>query len=135
MASAVAAGFLVTGHEASARAVNEAGEDLTRLLRGMAMLKALLAAFAMGAAWWRLRVASSSAWVAGYVVACGAMAAGPGLIWGMEYVRAGALLLHGGLLATVVLLWRDPAVVARLKSVLATRRAARAALALRRERP
>ncbi len=38
------------------------------------------------------------------------MAAGPVLIWEMVHVRLGVLLLHSGLLAGGLLLWRDPAV-------------------------
>jgi hypothetical protein len=52
------------------------------------------------------------------------MAAGPVLIWGMVQVGAGALLLHAGLLASLLLLWRDPVVGARLAALVAKRRAA-----------
>jgi hypothetical protein len=52
------------------------------------------------------------------------MAAGPGLIWQMAYVRTGALLLHAGLFAALILLWRDPAMGARLGAMVAARRAA-----------
>jgi hypothetical protein len=52
------------------------------------------------------------------------MAAGPVLIWDMAHVGIGAALLHGGLLAMVLLLWRDAAVGARLSAIIATRRAA-----------
>jgi hypothetical protein len=45
----------------------------------------------------------------------------------MAHVAAGAVLLHAGLLATVVLLWRDPAVGQRLASLVAARRARRIA--------
>ena len=51
------------------------------------------------------------------------MAAGPVLIWDMVHIRLGALLLHGGLLATALLLWRDPAVGARLVALVTRRRA------------
>ena len=62
-------------------------------------------------------------WFTAYAVACAAMAAGPGLIWHMDAVRTGAALLHGGLLAAVILVWRDPAVEARLAAILAGQRA------------
>ena len=52
------------------------------------------------------------------------MAAGPGLIWGMVHLRLGALLLHGGLIALVVLLWRDGATSQRLAELVAARRRA-----------
>jgi hypothetical protein len=46
------------------------------------------------------------------------MAAGPFVIWGMAYVRTGAALLHGGLVALGVGLWLDPAVAERLGAML-----------------
>ncbi len=51
------------------------------------------------------------------------MAAGPVLIWDMAHIRSGALLLHAGLLAGGLLLWRDPVVGARLGAIVARRRA------------
>ena len=38
--------------------------------------------------------------------------------------RLGALLLHGGLIATAMLVWRDPATRARLSEIIARRQAA-----------
>jgi hypothetical protein len=90
----------------------------------MAVLKAVMAAGAAGAVLWRLGSPVTLPWQAAYATACAAMAAGPGLICGMAHVAIGAALLHGGLLATVLLLWRDPAVGARLSAIVAARRAA-----------
>ena len=121
--AAALAGVLATGADASSQAVAAAGADLARLLRAMAVMKALAAAGLAAAVVWRAALPASGARLAGYALACAAMAAGPGLIWGMAHVRLGALLLHGGLLATVVLLWRDPGMGARLEAVIARRRA------------
>jgi hypothetical protein len=120
--AAAFAGFAACGTEASAHAVLQAGPDLTRLLRAMAGLKLLMAAGALAAVWWRLGAAASAPWLAGYTVACMAMAAGPGLIFSMDNVRTGALLLHAGLFTTLVMLWRDPAMGARLNEALVRRR-------------
>jgi hypothetical protein len=117
------AGFAACGTDASAHAVLQAGPDLTRLLRAMAGLKFLMAVGAMAVVWWRLGAAASLPWLAGYTAAGMAMAAGPGLIVSMAHVGAGALLLHAGLGATLVMLWRDPAMGARLQEALARRRA------------
>jgi hypothetical protein len=122
MAAALAAGFLGAGAEATARATQDA--DLTRLLRAMTAIKGLMIAAAASAVFWRLGSAIAPARFAAYGLACGAMAAGPGLIWNMAYLGAGAFLLHGGLIATVLLVWRDPAVSARLEALVAARRAA-----------
>ena len=121
---AALAGAAATGADQSARAIQDAGLPLTHLLRAMAAMKALAALGLAGAMLWRLALPASPARLAGYALAIAAMAAGPGLIWGMAHVRLGALLLHAGLFAGVVLLWRDPAMGARLEAVIARRRLA-----------
>jgi hypothetical protein len=70
------------------------------------------------------RSVSPARWIAGYAMAAAAMAAGPGLIWNMVHIGLGALFLHAGLVATLVMLWRDPAVAQRLSAAIAARRAA-----------
>ena len=118
------AGFLATGADASSSAVANAGVELTHLLRAMAGLKMLMAAGALAGILWRLGTGITHLRLAAYVIASAAMVAGPGLIWTMVHVGAGALLLHGGLVATALLLWRDPAVGERLSNLVAARRAA-----------
>lgn len=120
--AAAVGSFAVPGTQ-SAEAVAGAGQDLTRLLRLMALIKAGLALGALGGIVWRLGVPVTLPRLVALGAAGAAMAAGPGLIWGMAHVGLGALLLHGGLAASVVLLWRDPAVAARLATLLARRRA------------
>lgn len=115
-------GLAATGPGETAAAVAQAGSELTRLLRFMALLKATMALGALAAVSWRLGVAVRPAWLAAYLLAGAGMAAGPGLIWGMAHVGLGALLLHGGLFGAIVLLWRDPAVSARLGAALDARR-------------
>ena len=121
--AAAAAGFAGAVSPASGAAIANAGPDLTRLLRGMALLKAVFAGAATAATLWRLDAPVTWPRLAAYAAGCAAMAAGPGLIWSMAHVPAGALLLHGGLLATALMLWRDPATAARLDTALAARRA------------
>jgi hypothetical protein len=110
--------------EASASAIALAGADLTHLLRAMALLKVAMAAGMAAAVFWRLGSPVTLAWWAAYALACAGMAAGPGLIWQMAYVGMGALLLHVGLFAALILLWRDPATGSRLGTMVAARRAA-----------
>lgn len=119
-----AAGALAAGPDASAAAVAAAGVELTRLLRAMAGLKMLLAAGAMAGVYWRLGSTVNAGRMVGYAAAGAAMAAGPGLIWTMAHVGAGALLLHGGLFGAVILLWRDPAAGAMLAETIGGRRRA-----------
>lgn len=103
----------------TAQAVSRAGADLTRLLRFMAVVKAAMATGALAALWWRLGVVASPVRLSVYLATAAAMGAGPGLIWAMAHVAWGALLLHGGLFAALVLLWRDPAVGMRLAEAAA----------------
>ena len=120
---AVGFSFVSVDVSASSRAVSNAGSELTRLLRFMAVIKGGMALGAVGAVLWRLGSHVSLGRFVTYGTCCALMAAGPGLIWGMAQVGLGALLLHGGLLALLVLLWCDPAIPVRLETALAARRA------------
>lgn len=122
MAVAATAGALFSDAAVSSQVVLQAGADLTRLMRFMAAMKGTMALGAAVAVLWRLGASVTALRLSAYAVACAAMAAGPGLIWGMVHVGMGALLLHGGLLATVLLLWHDAAVAMRLDAVLHRRR-------------
>jgi hypothetical protein len=128
VAAGAGAGFAATGQGAAAHAIAAAGPDLTRLLRAMAVIKVLLAGLAGAAVFWRLGGPVGLARLAAYAAASFAMAAGPGLIWGMCHFGAGALLLHGGLLATILLLWRDPATARLLDGAILKRRAVEGAI-------
>lgn len=88
----------------------------------MAAIKGGIAIAGSAVVLWRLGAAISPPWLAAYAITCASMALGPGLIWSMSHVVLGALLLHGGLFATMILLWRDPAVGARLADMVAARR-------------
>ncbi len=124
LVAAAVAGFAATGSDDASRSVAQAGEDLTRLLRAMAAIKVLMAALVSLVVVWRAGAGVSWPWFFAYAGALATMAAGPGLIWGMTHVSVGAALLHGGLLASVVLLFRDRALGARLAAVVAARRGA-----------
>jgi hypothetical protein len=123
VAAAIAAGAVATGTAAATQAVADAGMELTRLLRAMAVLKASLAVGVVAAVLWRLGSPVTPARFAGYALACGAMGAGPAVIWSMAHIGAGAFMVHAGLLVALLLLWRDPTVAERLAAVVATRRA------------
>ena len=120
---AVGLSFALVDAPVTSRAVANAGSDLTRLLRFMAVIKGVFALAAVGAVLWRLGSDVSLGRFATYGACCAVMAAGPGLIWSMAHVGLGALLLHGGLVALLILLWCDPAISARLEAALAARRA------------
>ena len=123
VAGAVGLSFALGDAPATSRAVADAGPELTRLLRFMAVIKGGFALGALSAVLWRLGSDVSPGRFVTYGACCAVMAAGPGLIWAMAHVGLGALLLHGGLVALLVLLWCDPAIPARLEAALASRRA------------
>jgi hypothetical protein len=123
LAGAGVAGFAPDYGTAAAHALAAADPGLTRVLRGMAIIKSAMAAGAAAAVVWRLGAPISATRVAAYALAGATMAAGPGLIWTMMNIATGALLLHAGLAATAILLWRDPAVSRRLSAIIAARRA------------
>jgi hypothetical protein len=124
VAAAALAGWVATDPTTAAASAARAGEGLTRLMRAMAAIKAAMAVAALAGVLWRLAAPVSAAWLGAYVAAAAAMAAGPGLIWTMTRVALGATLLHAGLIAMLILLWRDPAVGRRLANIVAARRAA-----------
>ena len=122
--AAAVAGFVVTGAAARAQAMTATGVELANLLRAMAAIKALMAGFAALAILWRLGSPATAPWLAGYLIACATMTAGVGLIWDLVHIVPGAFLLHAGLIAAIVLVWRDPEVRRRIAALVAARREA-----------
>jgi hypothetical protein len=120
--AAAVGGLLITDGAAAAEAVARAGAGLTQLLRGMALIKTLMAAGALAAVLWRLESPVGPGRLTAYILMCAAMAAGPGLIWTVKNVGAGAALLHIGLIGTLVVLWRDPETARRMSAVVVSRR-------------
>ncbi len=121
LTAALVAGVLAANPAASAIAAQHDGAALVRLTRFMAAVKTLIAGAATLAILWRLAAPATAAWLGAYSLAAGAMAAGPILIWGMLHIGLGALLLHGGLAATLLLLWRDKATAEQLDRLIAKR--------------
>jgi hypothetical protein len=108
----------------STHAASAGDPALALVLRAMAVIKAGMAAGLIAGLFWRLGVGVGPLALGAYAVAAAAMAAGPVLIWGMTHLVLGAVLLHGGLLACALMLWRDPATTRRLKALVAARRLA-----------
>jgi len=119
---AFAGGLLATDSARTARLIAGGGGDWANLLRAMAALKMLFAGAASAAVLWRLGAPISATRWSGYALGLAAAWAGPGLIWGLAHLLVGTVLLHGGLIATAVLVWRDPAIRARLSDMVACRR-------------
>ncbi len=124
LCAAALGGALATSPAATAAAIAHDGEALTRLMRFMAGVKATLALAATAGLFWRLGAPVRLGWYFAYAASAAAMAAGPGLIWGMVHIGWGAACLHGGLLGTILLLWRDPETAALLAGMVTARRQA-----------
>jgi hypothetical protein len=106
------AGLAAAAYVASSpHAVGGADPALTRLLRAEVIAVTV----------WRLGVAAKPIVLGAYAVVSAAMVSGPILIWGMTHLVLGALLLHAGLVVGAIMLWRDPATTARLKTLIAAR--------------
>jgi len=118
---AFAGGMLATDSAKTARLIAGEGGDWANLLRAMAGLKMLIAGAASAAVLWRLGAPISATRWSAYALAAAAAWAGPGLIWGLAHIPLGAVLLHGGLIALAMLIWRDPATGARLSEIIARR--------------
>lgn len=114
----------VLGHgEAAARAA-AADPELTRMLRGMAALKAGLALGAVCLVAWRLGYPASARLAAGLIAAAALMAAGPVLIWHVAPVAAAALLFHAGMGLLLVLCLTDRSGAQELYAAATSRRRA-----------
>lgn len=83
--------------------------ELATLLRFMAVVKAAMALGAAALVGWRLGWPVRPAAGLAYIAGVSGMAAGAGLIWQLGHVGTGALLVHGGLLALVGIVWLDRA--------------------------
>ena len=103
---AAVAAFAI-GHDPAAHGAASADAELARLLRFMAVLKAAMALAALWLVDWRLRFAASPRLAMAYIAALALMAAGPGLIWSLTHLIAGAILFHAGLLLLLALGWAD----------------------------
>ncbi|WP_276156619.1 hypothetical protein [Rhodopseudomonas sp. BAL398] len=87
--------------------MQQSGDELTLLLRFMAVVKAVLALGALAAVIWRLGHPASAVIALSYAGSTVLMGAAPVLIWQMAHVAGGAALFHLGLLLLVVALFAD----------------------------
>ena len=92
--------------------------ELALLLRFMAVVKAAMAMAAAALVVWRLNGPVRPVAALGYIAAVSSMAAGAGLIWRLEHVAAGAVMVHGGLVALAAVAWMDRADLAQTASAM-----------------
>ena len=82
-------------------------DKLLLLLRFMAVMKLATAVAALLLARWRLTRPIAPALALGYCAAVTLMALAPGLIWSLAHIALAAGVFHAGLLAFLVMAWRD----------------------------
>ena len=80
---------------------------LARLLRGMALIKGVIAIAAIAAVWWRFGRAASKPAAAGYLLGCWLMIGSTMLIWQLAFVPLAAILFHAAALSMLLLSWRE----------------------------
>lgn len=81
--------------------------ELARLLRGMALIKAMMVATALALLLWRFGRPISSAYAGAYMAGAWLAAAGSMGIWQLTHIPAAAIGFHVGEIAFLVLAWRD----------------------------
>jgi hypothetical protein len=103
-----------------------ADPDLSRLIKGMAILKGVIAAAVAAAIGWRLTSPAKPAHLALYLASAAAMVAGVALMWRMAAPGAAATLYYAGLIAAIFLMLGDRTIIARIDAALVQRQALQA---------
>jgi hypothetical protein len=85
----------------------QADPALGRLLRGMALIKGMIAIAVVGAVFWRLAWPLSRTTGAAYLVSSWALAGSTMLIWQLSYIVPAALLFHVAALSLLLVSWRE----------------------------
>jgi hypothetical protein len=85
----------------------KADPALARLLRGMALIKGMIAIAAVGAVFWRLAWPVSRPVATTYLLSSWALAGSTALIWQLSYIVPAALLFHAAALSLLLAGWRE----------------------------
>jgi hypothetical protein len=85
----------------------QADAKLGILLRGMAVIKAMISLAAMGALWWRFGRPIAPATAGVYLVATWMTAAASMLVWQLWHIGIGAVAFHAGELTLLFVAWRE----------------------------
>jgi hypothetical protein len=80
---------------------------LARLLRGMALIKGLIAIAVVAAVFWRLAWPISKTVSAAYLVSSWTIAGSTMLIWQLSHIVPAALLFHLAALSLLLVGWRE----------------------------
>jgi hypothetical protein len=80
---------------------------LARLLRGMALIKGMIAIAVVGVVFWRLAWPVSRTAAAAYLASSWAVAGSTMLIWQLSYIVPAALLFHVAAFSLLFVSWRE----------------------------
>lgn len=100
----VAAAVIVATNPAPAATMDA---SYVRLMRGMAMIKALIVVIAAAVLWWRFARPVPGLFAVGYLLGAWLMVAATALIWQLSTIGAAAIVFHTGELSLLLLAWRD----------------------------
>ncbi len=114
-----AAAVFIASSSANRAALSGVEPALVVLLRGMALIKALIAMTAMGLAFWRFARPITFPAAGGVLVGVWALVGASVLIWQLDAILMAAGMFHLALFALLVIAWRDSA---SLRTAPATRR-------------
>ena len=81
--------------------------ELFRLLRGMAVLKGVMAVAGLAVVAWRLGRAIEQRMASAYIAGAWALALASGLIWELQVIPLASTLFHGAILWLLITAWRD----------------------------
>ncbi len=109
---AAAVGAVMTFSSPSVTAL--ADPSLACLLRGMALIKAVITLGAAAAVLWRLGRSAAAGVTAAYVVSVWVMTAANLLIWQLHAIIWAAVGFHAALIILMLAAWRDDRAVLRL---------------------
>jgi hypothetical protein len=80
---------------------------LSRLLRGMAVIKAAITMALVAAVLWRFGRPLSKPVAAGYLLGAWALVGATTLIWQLSWIPAAAILFHAAFLSMLFVSWRE----------------------------
>lgn len=108
VAGMIAVAAMVAWATVAGTASTVAGDaSFVRMMRVMAMIKAMLVAIAAAVLWWRFARPVTALFAAGYLLGAWFMAAATVLIWQLSSIGAAAVVFHTGELSLLLLAWRD----------------------------
>ncbi len=80
---------------------------MARLLRGMALIKGMIALGAVSAVYWRLAWPVGRLVAATYVITALVLVGSTTLIWQLSYIALAAVLFHVAALTMLIVGWRE----------------------------